>query len=286
MKRASGSALELDDTEVERLQEQLDEQSQPFAVCGARHQRERKPPLVSVAVADAPNVAAHFEAGKLPIDVLARLLDELPPPPAELRLGPAVGEDACAIDVACGTLVAATDPITLTAGALGLLSVIVNANDVAVTGARPRWFLSVILLPPRTGDREVAELFTTMNRALGRIGAHLAGGHTEITPAVTQPIVIGQMLGMVESNGVVATGGARPGDLVVQVGPAPIEGAAVLAHEATERLVALDPHIVRGGARGRRAPGHLRRGTGPSRSPARRHGAPRPDRGRSGRGPA
>jgi hydrogenase expression/formation protein HypE len=184
---------------------------------------------------------ARLEVGKLPIDLLTRLLGELPPPPPELRLGPAVGEDACAIEVAGGILVVATDPITLLAEELGLLSVVVNANDVAVTGARPRWFLSVILVPPGTGDRAVSDLFATMNRALGLIGAHLVGGHTEITSAVTQPIVIGQMLGVAEAGVVVATGGVRPGDVVVQVGPAPIEGAAVLAREAAEQLGALDP---------------------------------------------
>jgi hydrogenase maturation factor len=190
------------------------------------------------------DVEPHLEVGKLPIDVLARLLDELPPSPPELRLGPAVGEDACAIEVAGGTLVAATDPITLTAEELGLLSVVVNANDVAVTGAQPRWFLSVILVPPGTSEGAVRDLFAAMNRTLSRIGACLVGGHTEITSAVTQPIVIGQMLGIAEAGTVVATSGARPGDIVVQVGPAPIEGAAVLARERAAELGAVDPLVL------------------------------------------
>jgi hydrogenase expression/formation protein HypE len=43
---------------------------------------------------------------------------------------------------------------------------------------------------------------------------------------------------------VVATGGARPGDIVVQVGPAPIEGAAVLARERAAQLGAVDPLVL------------------------------------------
>ena len=89
-----------------------------------------------------------LESGKIPIDLLAELLAELPSPPPELRLGPRVGEDACAIDVPSGVLVVAADPITLTTDEIGSLSVIVNANDVAVTGVRPRWFLAVVLVPP------------------------------------------------------------------------------------------------------------------------------------------
>ena len=97
--------------------------------------------------------------GKVPVELLARVLDPLAPGPPEVRLGPRVGEDAAAIDVRAGTLVVATDPITLTSGDLGRFSVTVNANDVAVTGARPRWFCPVVLLPPGSTETEVEALF-------------------------------------------------------------------------------------------------------------------------------
>jgi hydrogenase maturation factor len=54
-------------------------------------------------------------------------------------------------------LVAATDPITLTTQEIGRFSVSVNANDVAVMGVRPRWFLAVILLPLGTTEARVRE---------------------------------------------------------------------------------------------------------------------------------
>jgi hydrogenase maturation factor len=188
--------------------------------------------------------ARSLQSGKIPVALLADLLADLPSPPVELRLGPHVGEDACAIEVPGGVLVAATDPISLTTEQIGLLSVIVNANDVAVTGARPRWFLAVILVPPGTIDSVIRDLFTSVQRALVRVGAHLVGGHTEVTPGVTRPIVIGQMLGLAEAGRFVATGGLAPGNVVVQIGPAPIEGAAVLAREAAARLRGLDPTVL------------------------------------------
>jgi hydrogenase maturation factor len=119
--------------------------------------------------------------------------------------------------------------------------VIVNANDVAVTGARPRWFLAVVLVPPDTTDTVLRDLFAGMHRALARVGAHLVGGHTEVTPAVRQPVVVGQMLGVAET--IVPTAGVCPGDVLVQVGPAPIEGAAVLARAAVDRLDGLDAAV-------------------------------------------
>jgi hydrogenase maturation factor len=178
--------------------------------------------------------------GKLPPKLLAELLATRVPLPPEVRLGPRIGEDACAIDVPAGTLVAATDPITLTGSGVGAHAVVVNANDVAVMGVRPRWFLAVILLPEGTDNDEVRALFSDMRAALEDAEVALVGGHTEVTPAVSQPIVVGQMLGLAEGGGFVPTGGVQPGDLVVQAGPAPVEGAAVLAAEARERLQELD----------------------------------------------
>jgi hydrogenase maturation factor len=138
--------------------------------------------------------------------------------------------------------VAAADPITLTSEDAGRLAVLVNANDVAVCGARPRWFLAVVLLPPGSTEALVEGIFRSLRLALEEVGAYLVGGHTEVTPAVTRPVVIGQMIGLAE-NGIVKTGGAEPGDAVVQVKPAPIEGAAVLAGEA-DRLGTVDPTLV------------------------------------------
>lgn len=65
-----------------------------------------------------------------------------------------------------------------------------------------------------------------------------------MTQAVTQPLVVGQFLGLAEDGRFVATGGVRPGDVLLQVGPVPIEGAAVLSHEASDRLIGLDPAVV------------------------------------------
>jgi len=56
--------------------------------------------------------------------------------------------------------------------------------------------------------------------------------------------VIGQMMGFQEDGRFVRTGGMRPGDVVLQIGPAPIEGAAVLANEAGDRLQNVPENIL------------------------------------------
>jgi len=193
--------------------------------------------------------------GKLPVDLLARLLGEVGPMPSEVLLGPAVGEDACALALPGGVLVVATDPITLTGRDVGRHAVLVNANDVAVMGVRPRWFLATILVPPGSTEAGIEELFSGVHRALSEVGATLVGGHSEVTDAVARPIVVGQMLGQAENRRFVSTAGVGPGDVIVQVGAAPIEGAAVLAVEAASRLQGLHPAAVAAAAAAMEVPG-------------------------------
>jgi hydrogenase expression/formation protein HypE len=166
-----------------------------------------------------------------------------------------MGEDACAIDVPGGVLVAATDPITFTGRDIGRFAVTVNANDVAVTGTRPRWFLATVLLPPGTTADAVEALFAGMRTALGASGIALVGGHTEVTRSVNLPIVVGQMLGLAEDRHFIRTGGVLPGHLVLQVGRAPVEGAAVLARESGARLSDVNPGLLRAAAHALDDPG-------------------------------
>jgi len=189
-------------------------------------------------------VPTSLRYGKLPPELLREILSEQGKLPDEVRLGPALGEDACAIEVPAGTLIAAADPITLTGSDVGAHAVTINANDIAVMGVRPRWFLAVVLLPKGTGESDVRALFASMRSALETVGAALVGGHTEVSSAVNQPIVIGQMMGFSPERRFLRTGGVRSGDLIVQAGLAPIEAAAVLAAETNPKLDAVDPELL------------------------------------------
>jgi hydrogenase maturation factor len=189
-------------------------------------------------------VEEPLPTGKLPPALLRELLEATGDPPPEVLLGPRPGEDACAIRVPGGTLIAATDPITLTGSGVGAHSVVINANDVAVMGVRPRWFLAAVLFPTGTLASQVRACFQQMRDATLAADVVLVGGHTEVTHAVTRTVVVGQMLGLAADGAFVRTGGVRPGDSIVQVGPAPVEGAAVLACEAAEQLGSVAPEVV------------------------------------------
>jgi len=174
--------------------------------------------------------------GKLPPDLLAAVLAPLTPRDGRVRVGPRVGEDAAVIDLGDRLLVAAADPITFATDEIGRYVVAVNANDVAVRGATPRWLLATVLLPRGTTSDDVRALMADLAAACRVLTVDLIGGHTEVTDAVTRPLVAGVMLGEVESDRLVTTGRARPGDALVLGGALAIEGTAVLARQATLTL--------------------------------------------------
>src|SRR3989441_10409612 len=136
-------------------------------------------------------------------------------------------------------LVATTDPITFAADEVAWYALQVNANDVAVRGARPRWFLATLLLPEgSTTEASVTALFEQLAEACAELEVALVGGHTEITHGLTRPIVVGTMLGEVAKDKLVTTGGAQVGDAIVMTKGVPLEGAAIIAREREAELLA------------------------------------------------
>ena len=135
--------------------------------------------------------------GKLPGELLQAVLDKHVPRDPRVVVGPRVGEDAAVIDLGDRYLVATADPITFATDDLGWYALQVNANDIVVRGATPRWFLATLLLPARTTDEEsVRALFAQLasacedhfiqlrNTADGRPLARLAGRGAGFAPAL------------------------------------------------------------------------------------------------------
>jgi len=177
-------------------------------------------------------------SGKLRYDLLEDILSRLTCTDPRVTVGPRVGEDAAVIDIGDRYLIATTDPITFTAENIGYYAINVNANDIAVHGARPRWFMATILLPMGDAtESTVREIFESIEQAMRPLGVSLIGGHTEVTDSVNTPVVSGLMLGEVEKDHLVTTRGCRPGDLIFLTKGVPIEGTAIIAAEKEAELI-------------------------------------------------
>lgn len=181
-----------------------------------------------------------MQAGKLPNDILAQLLSRIARHDPRVIVGPGVGRDAAVIDTgAPQLLVAKSDPITFATDEIGRYAVHVNANDITCMGARPAWFLATVLLPEGCDPGLPEQIFAQITEACEALGVTLVGGHTEVTYGLPRVIVSGAMLGEVERDRLIRPERAHPGDAVILTGGIAIEGTAVLAREARDRLIAL-----------------------------------------------
>ena len=179
-----------------------------------------------------------YPAGKLPHEVLARLIRSYTHLHPDLVVPSGVGEDAAVIDLGDRYLVAKTDPITFASDAIGWYAVNVNANDIAAMGGRPRFFLSTILLPQEQATPALIEsIFRSIHAAAGQLDIAVCGGHTEITAGIDRPIVVGQMLGEVEPGNLVRSSGLRPGDALLLTKGLAIEATAIIAREKRAELL-------------------------------------------------
>lgn len=175
--------------------------------------------------------------GKLPPELLAQLLAQAPLTDPRVLVGPGVGFDCTVIDLGPTLLVLKSDPITFATEEIGWYLVQVNANDIATTGATPRWLLVTLLLPEsQTTPLLVQAISQQIYAACREIGVSVVGGHSEVTYALTRPIAIGTMIGEVPRDRLVTPAGARPGNRLLLTKGVPIEATAILAQEFAGRL--------------------------------------------------
>lgn len=176
--------------------------------------------------------------GKIKPEILARLLGYTSRG-RDLVVGPALGEDAAVIDQGDRYLVVTTDPITFTTRHCGWYSVCVNANDIAACGGTPRYYSAAIIMPDgRTTLEDVERLFAEIEDACRRLGVLWVGGHTEVSPAVTGPLVVGQMIGEVAPEHLCKSGAAKEGDALLLVKTGAIEATAIIATERAPEVEA------------------------------------------------
>jgi hydrogenase maturation factor len=179
----------------------------------------------------------RLPSGKIPVRLLARLLKKYAPGGRGVIVGPSVGIDCAVIDIGGRFILAKTDPITFVAEDIGLYTLNINANDIAVMGGVPRWFLATVLLPEgKTTERFVEKIFKQLSLACRELGVTLCGGHTEVTPGLSRPIIIGQMLGEAGKKGIITAAGAKLGDDIILTKGIALEAASIIAREKGREL--------------------------------------------------
>ena len=176
--------------------------------------------------------------GKLDMHLLTRLLQSYTSVDERVAIGPRVGEDAAVLDFGDRYLVAKTNPITFATEEIGWYLVNVCVNNMVVRGVRPRWMLNTILLPEgKTTAEMVEQIFRQIYQACSEVDVLIIGGHTEVTFGLDRPLAVGCLIGEIERQRLIPTGGAQPGDTVLVTKSLAIEGTAILAREKQEMLL-------------------------------------------------
>ncbi|MFB6291342.1 MAG: AIR synthase family protein [Candidatus Bipolaricaulia bacterium] len=158
-----------------------------------------------------------------------------------VMVGPAYGEDTAAIDLGEKVLVINSDPIIYAADRIGTLGVNIVSNDMAASGAEPRWLVVTYLLPERA-EEDLEEITRQVDRVSKNLGLAIVGGHSEYVSDIDRPFLSLTCFGFTDKY--VPTGGARPGDKLILTKGAGIEATGILATDFRTDLEGEVPESV------------------------------------------
>jgi hydrogenase expression/formation protein HypE len=183
-----------------------------------------------------------YPLGKLPPELLKRMFEQFSIHDERVLIGPGIGMDCAVIDVGAKNLqVIKSEPITFATDEIGWYALQVAANDIATSGAIPRWYTATLLLPEnRTDEDMVLKISRQLASACRSLNVSLVGGHSEVTYGIDRPIIIGTLIGEVSRNRLVTPRGAKAGNSILLTKGIPIEATALLAREFPEKLL---PHL-------------------------------------------
>ncbi len=187
-----------------------------------------------------------MDIGKIPENILKRsVIKKITVKRPEVVIGAAVGEDCGVVELLPDEqFVVSTDPITGTAHEIGSLSVSVTINDLASAGAVPVGLMITALLPPETTEDELSEIMSQVGDACKKENITVIGGHTEVTPVVSQPVLSVTGIGKCKKGKVITCKGAKPGMDLVATKWIGLEGTLIITREKEEELKGVFPESV------------------------------------------
>lgn len=177
------------------------------------------------------------DVGKLSNEDLdAMILSKLKSKRKEVLGASSIGEDTALLDMEGDYIVLSSDPITGAAENLGALAIHISVNDVATKSADAVGVLLTLLLPVNTSSRDIERIMADAQRAADEVNMDIIGGHTEVTDAVSKPVMISTVIGRVAKEHLPDPGAVKPGDIVAMSKVAGLEGTAILCTDCAHAL--------------------------------------------------
>lgn len=154
----------------------------------------------------------------------------------EVITRPGIGEDCAVVDFGSYECVMSTDPITAAASEIGRLAVHISCNDIASNGVEPLGIMLTVMLPEGTTEAQVEEIMKQAGQTSEELGVEIIGGHTEITPAVTKPVIVSTAIGRGEKWSSQQAENMKPGDYILMTKQAGLEGTGIIAGDFKDEL--------------------------------------------------
>lgn len=145
-----------------------------------------------------------------------------------------VGSDCGYVKTGENIIAISTDPITATEKEIGKLAMYISTNDVATFGQRALGITLTLLLPKNTDTKTIEKITTDACKVSKKINVPILGGHTEITDAVSKPIIISTAFATKKK---IRSQKIFEGDKILVSKHIALEGTYILGKEKTKNLI-------------------------------------------------
>lgn len=177
--------------------------------------------------------------GKLDSDLLKQIVfDRITYRDDQVKVRPGIGEDCAVVDFGEWDCVMSTDPISSAVEDIGRLCIHITCNDVASNGVKPVGIMLAVMLPVGSTQQDVEHIMGQAADAAADLEVEIIGGHTEVTPAVSQPVIVSTAIGKAPAGKSQSGNDMVPGDYIMMTKTCGLEGAGIAATDFGEELLA------------------------------------------------
>ncbi len=175
--------------------------------------------------------------GKLDSDLLKKIVfEKITYRNEDVRVRPGIGEDCAVMDFGEYDCIMSTDPISSAVSDIGRLCIHITCNDIASNGVQPLGIMLAVMLPEGTTDADVEHIMGQAAQTAAELEVEIIGGHTEITPAVKQPVIVSTAIGKAPAKTSQSGNDMEPGDYIMMTKTAGLEGSGIIACDYADRL--------------------------------------------------
>ena len=178
-----------------------------------------------------------LETGKLDSELLKQIVfNKIKYRSKDVKVRPGIGEDCAVMDFGDYECIMSTDPITAAVSDIGRLAIHITCNDIASNGVQPLGIMLAVMLPEGTTAADVEHIMGQAAETAAQLKVEIIGGHTEVTPAVKQPVIVSTAIGKAVSGMSQSGNDMQAGDYVMMTKSAGLEGSGIIACDYGKEL--------------------------------------------------